>query len=203
MTTSRFTKKLMLCGMASAALLALPAQAVFTINVTQSGSDVVMSGSGSLNTTGLTPLSTGGSCVVLGLIAPSIGQVCIGSTGTYDYYALTGPGSFGTGGITLGSSASGPELLISSAEIGIPSGYTSGAPITNSVTFTGQTLSSLGVTPGSSYTWTLPAPSNDTVVLNVTAPQANPVPTLGEYGMLALASLLAMSGIAYARKRQG
>jgi hypothetical protein len=48
----------------------------------------------------------------------------------------------------------GLEVFASTMEILLPSGYTSGDPISSTQTFSGQTFTSLGLTPGTyDYTW--------------------------------------------------
>lgn len=205
MTTSRLIKKLMFGGVVSAALLSLPAQAVYTINITQSGADVVMTGTGTVNTAGLT-LKEPGGCDATGYVVPSVRILCIGTTnsGLTRYSGLTQPlVAFGAAIESYGTSSSGHGITLVSDEIDLPNGYASGAPLASTASFAGKTITSMGLTPGT-YTWTFGSGANaDSVVLNIAPAVIQSVPTLGEYGMMALASLLAMSGIAYARKRQG
>ena len=140
----------MLCG---AALHSPPAQAAFIMTVEEIGSDVDMFGSGSINLAALTSV---GSSSTAGAIIPVFAIIVAGSGGATVYEGLSGPTSFGSGvGADPASSTTGPALSIGDAalDLFVPSGYVSGTAISNSMTFTGQTLASLGGTPGT-YIWT-------------------------------------------------
>lgn len=76
-------------------LLVPPAQAAYIVDLTQMGNNVVASGSGTINLTGLTRGSTFSTGSV---IHPSIAEIVTGPSGTIDTYTgLTGPASFGPG----------------------------------------------------------------------------------------------------------
>jgi hypothetical protein len=66
------------------------------------------------------------------------------------YSGLIGPASFGSGGETPASTDTGDFVGIdgSLGHLHVPAGYISGTPLSDSATFDDQTLSSLGVTPG-------------------------------------------------------
>jgi hypothetical protein len=132
-----------------------PAQA-YTVTLQQTGSNVVATGSGAINLTGLTKASTlfGGPSG----IEADIGFILTGlpSGGTFDgYFGFTGPMSFGSGGFLAPNTGSGDFVGIN-ALIGflfVPEGYVSGAALSDSMTFNNATFASLGVTPGT-YVWT-------------------------------------------------
>lgn len=175
-------------------LAAAQAHATFNIVIAQSGSDVVMTGRGSIDTTGLllAPTQTwcGGG---LGGIGPAHSIVCTGSgTSWLQAQLVIAPPVWGPGGDIPADAGSGPPLLMSSSTLYLPAGYTSGQALSNSNTFNNTTLAQLGITVGT-YTYTLP--SGDTIVVyaGTTPPGAAPaaVPTLGELGLAALALLLA------------
>jgi hypothetical protein len=184
------------------ALLAtsVTAHAVYTINIVETGANVVMTGSGSLNTTGLTFAATAAGCTD---IRPD--SLCIGS-GFSDQVAqnaltpaLTG---FATAGQFNDDARTGDSVFIFSRDLFVPSTYVSGSPLSSSSTFNGRTFASMGLTLG---TRTLTLPNNDTIVINITnVPPTitTPVPTLGQYGIMALASLMAMVGMWMSRRRQ-
>ena len=105
-------------------LSAQPAQAGYVVDLTQQGSNVVATGSGAIDLTGLTfvySLSPGG----FGRITPAEvmepplpplpgGTIETGSGAADLYDGTTGPVSFGSGGVTLASSATGGPVGISS-----------------------------------------------------------------------------------------
>jgi hypothetical protein len=123
------------------------------MNILQVGSNVVVSASGTIN---LAALSTEGPFVTPGLF-PQAANASVGPSGvTGDEYAgITGPSTFGAGGVSNATSGSGNLIAIFGfgQHIGVPQGYTSGAPLSGSETFDSATLSSLGLTPGT-YVWT-------------------------------------------------
>jgi hypothetical protein len=169
-----------------AGLCAPPAQAGYIVDLTQAGGNVVATGSGTLDLAGLTFL---GSVTFPfgGLVFPVAGQIAVGSTPlSFDVYGgpATGPTSFGGGGETLASSGSGDNVGIAGPEeeLFVPAGYTSGNPLLSSATWDGQTLASLGVTPGV-YVWTWgPVAADDSFTLDALGtnhPHPDPPPSRG------------------------
>ena len=147
----------------SAAALALvftilngPANAAVTIDIFQSGGNVVSEGSGTIDLTGLTLSST---TTDEGAVLPSIGVATVGAGTAGRYTGPTGPASFGTGLLTHQTSGSGPLFGIDASGFAnpllyLPSGYTSGTALSGTSVFDGQTIGSLGLTPGTYvYTW--------------------------------------------------
>jgi hypothetical protein len=129
------------------------------VNVLQSGPDVVATGSGTID---LTDLIFQFSGAAQGSIFPSSPQIIQGTpvfTPDDNYTGLTGvPGPFGPGGFTVASSGSGDKFEASasflSGSIVVPQGYVSGMPLSGTDTYSGQTFSSLGLTPGTyTFTW--------------------------------------------------
>jgi hypothetical protein len=142
---------------AAAALLVVAplTQAGFIVTLQQVGSNVVETGSGAVDLTGLTFL--GASLTEEGRIAASFAQIHMAPPGLSSVFAFTGftgPGSFGSGGGFLGSNFSGDVVGIEGAIAGffVPFGYVSGTALSNSMTFNNATFASLGVTPGT-YVW--------------------------------------------------
>ena len=130
------------------------------IDITQVGSDVVISGSGALDKTGLTyDFSTFQPAEVV----PSLNIVLIGpDSGHVDVFSgFTGPSSLGTGGTSVPSSGSGDMFGIDDTTLDLPFGYTSGSPIVSTSTFTNKTIAELGFTPGAYvFSWNSSAPGN-------------------------------------------
>lgn len=145
------------------------ANASVLINITQSGGNVDVTASGSLDLTGATfefniPYSTG--------IIPggSNWYVALGTTAGMDWYQLTGvdlpygtSGNYFTSGLTSGDSFSIWGESGGAPLVGVPTGYTSGTAISADMTLTGQTIAGMTLIPGT-YTFSLP---NDTVILNI------------------------------------
>jgi hypothetical protein len=150
---------LTVCAIAVTSLFSVqPAQA-YTVTLEQIGANVVATGSGAINLTGL------------GLFVPFAGQAEVNPSAgfiitgpaslvtgdTYVGFLGVGPNVFGNGFSTLANSGSGdmvglafvgiPSILI------VPSGYISGTALSDSSTYDNATFASLGVTPGT-YVWT-------------------------------------------------
>lgn len=127
----------------------------FVITLVQQGSNVVATGSGAIDLTGLTfvlqqpsPPSD---------LLPSRFIIIGNNTATLDAYQgiLSGPSNFGTGSTTFyADSASGDTLGIDLQfpGVGVPHGYASDSALSASATWNNATFASLGVTPGN-YFW--------------------------------------------------
>lgn len=169
--------------------------AAHSIYVYQSGADVVASGSGPLNLTGLTPLA---ALQVAARTVPNIAQLIIGSAPPYSAYSgATGPASFGGGALAAATSSSGNPILLEggSGVIAVPVGYVSGTPLISSATWSGATIASLGMNPGTyTYTW---AGDSLTVYIGVQPPTGAPVPVPGlpPLALVGLAGLLTLFAI--------
>ena len=140
-----------------------PSTAVsYVVNMTllEVGGNVVLSGSGTLDTTSLgtptlyyrgsnvTPTGSQFGCGVPG--PPPLN--CYIFTGN----TLTSPANFGTGGQSTGDSGTGDFFGIGfyngNKNLFIPTGYVSGSFISGSTTFSFTTLAAMGATSGT-YTW--------------------------------------------------
>ncbi len=140
-----------------ASLFATQGQAAFIATIEQVGPNVVVTGSGSLDVTGL---SFEGAGADVSGIFPAVAAIGIGSPNSdpADEYGglISGPSNFGSGGETIPSSSGGGDkvaLIGSGNELDVPQGYVSGNPLADSSTYNGATLASLGVIPGT-YIWT-------------------------------------------------
>jgi hypothetical protein len=152
----RATRRFVLAA-AALGLAVGTARAGVIINVDEVGNDVVATGSGSIDLTGLTFAGTfSGSATGT---QPNIANITVGPNGSISadgYLGATGPTSFGTGGGVASSFGSG-DLLGVQGNVGgifVPVGYHSGDPLSATDTYSGQTFASLGLTPGTyKYTW--------------------------------------------------
>jgi hypothetical protein len=143
-----------------------------------------MSGSGSFNLTDLTYSETF-TQPSLGGIGPSVALFGCGPTTTTSLDAYTGstfnkPANFGTGvGLAqdFGSGDFFGVFNLTETSLMVPTGYTSGTFISASMTFTGQTISSMNLTPGVYvYSWGSGA-NADTLTLTIESPSPTPTPT--------------------------
>jgi hypothetical protein len=177
-----------LCSRADASLL---------ITIDQVGSNVVATGSGSLD---LTDLSEGipGS-IDFGIVGANNGVLVVGPQflGVVDVYTgISGPSSFGGGSGHQASSGSGGPLGVfgGAPELFVPTAYVSGSALSGTATWDAATIDSLGLTRGIyTYTWGTGA-HTDRLTINIGA-----VP---EPSTLVLSSIAAIAGLgAWARKR--
>lgn len=175
------------------------------MQVQQVGPNVVITGSGSANTLGLSSLGTNldwtnvltDSQIYAGPDAFGDGSGAGGDVSLWS--SITGPTTFGVNpsiylnpdsgsgnlfGIVADFVSPAPQLIL-------PLGYSSGAPLNGTSTFSNHTISTLGFTPGSSFTWSWGSGGNaDSLVLEVQggaspASVPAPLPILG--GALAMA----------------
>lgn len=172
-------------GLLAMGTAANPARASYVVNLEQVGSNVVATGSGSIDTAGLTFVEPGfnGSFLI-----PSEGAIFTGPLTNFlqDFYSgFTGPTSFGVGGGFDPGSGSGDLVGLQCAGsssglchpyLGVPSGYVSGSALSDTSTYDDTTLSSIGVTPGT-YVWTWGSGADaDSFTLNIGATAIVPEP---------------------------
>jgi hypothetical protein len=179
-------KKLLLISFAVLSL-ALDSEATVIINVTQVGSDVVFSASGSLDLTGASLVTAGGPNYLPGFISGGSNWYLAPGPGTaYDTYALTSyDGPFGTSETFYDnpSSLSGDVFFIwgfggsDPRQVGVDAGYVSGSTINSGMVFSGATIAGLFLTPGI-YDYDIP---NDSIILNIGVPA---VPDAGGTALL-------------------
>lgn len=194
-------------GAALATLLAGAgsAQAELIITFSQVGPDVQASGTGSLN---FLDLNFTGFDTSSAYVDPSLGKVLLGTVpGTYtdDYVGpISGPASFGSGGNTTATSGgstapnnTGAGIDIADGILFVPGGYAAGSPFTVDATWSGTTISGLGLKPGT-YTWTWGTNNPDS--LEVIVPGVVPEP--GSIWLMA-SGLLATLGLGFVLRRKG
>ena len=132
-----------------------PVQA-YTVTLEQVGSNVVATGTGAFNLTGLTfqnnffnappQIQANFSLLITGP----------GGANQSQYTGFIGPTNFGSGPLIFADTGSGDGVGIvgsgSNTFLIVPQGYVSGAALSSSATWNNVTLASLGVTPGI-YGW--------------------------------------------------
>jgi hypothetical protein len=145
------------------------AEAGAIITITQSGSDVVATGSGTINTAALV---FQGPVFFPGTGFPSDPLVLLGPTMSTNLIILwtvtSGPSTLGPGGLTDATSGSGSNFgTFEKTFIGLPGGYVSGSSLSATDTWANQTFATLGLTPGT-YTWSWGSGATaDTLVVQV------------------------------------
>lgn len=165
-----------------------PLAATISASLSEVGSDVVLSFSGSVDTTGFGAPVLPGFTVDDAVIVPS-GGVWAAASATDVYIVSIAGASFGPGGPTVGGLFAGDSFGLDPSEeaVLLPVGYVSGTALAGSGTFAGTDLATLGAAPGT-YTFTFGA---NTATLTVTAPAAVPLPA----GILLLGTALGALGL--------
>lgn len=176
------------------AATASPARAAFVVTIQQVGSDVVATGSGTLDLAALTITGHGNAVAVLHSSYPDFITVGEPAEIPIDLYGnLSGPTNFGTGSTLEPTAGTGDTVGVDdTSDLVVPAGYTSQDSLSDTSTYTDSTLASLGITPGT-YTWTWG--SGDTADTFTLEAGTVPEPTS--------ASLLAMSSLALLRRIRG
>jgi hypothetical protein len=164
-------------------------EAGIIMTATEVGSDVVLSGSGTADLTGLSLNDTAGT---VSFMSPSEASLDTGPTGgalgisTDQYQKVSGPSNFGSGAFIEATSGTGDRFGVSFVGgIGVsffglfvPQGYVSGSQLNGTSTFANQTFASLGMTPGT-YLWTWgPVAQDDTFTLSIRASAVPEPPSL-------------------------
>jgi hypothetical protein len=182
-------------------LCAPKAQAAYVVTIEQIGSDVLATGSGSINFDALTFFIDESDSAVLGA---SDGVIVVGPTILTDdtyYSGIMGPdASFGGGGEFFGSSGGGGLVGLatfvqtSGGVVVVPRDYVSGAPLgTSTATWADAGISSLGLTPGM-YVWKWGSGTTaDTFTLDIVA-----APEPATWAMM----FLGLAGLALVRVRR-
>jgi hypothetical protein len=158
------------------------AEAAFIATIEQIGSNVVVTGSGSLDLTGLTFLDTGGTTSG---IDPAASVLSIGPAGSVptDVYrgSINGPSNFGSGGIAQPSSSGSGDRAGLQLDFGVfvAQGYVSGDALSDTSTYDNATFSSLGLTSGT-YVWTWGSGADaDSFTLEIGVPEPASLALLG------------------------
>jgi hypothetical protein len=169
----------------------------YLVTLEEVGSNVVATGSGNIDLTGLSlggfGSSDGGISAVNPNAASIVSGVCVVCPGVLDYASynasLSGPLSFGSGGPTGATSGSGDIVGINaSGAVFVPAAYISKSALSDGAIYDLATFASLGVTPGT-YVWTWGTGADQSFTLEIGAtplPAALPLfaTGLGALGLL-------------------
>jgi hypothetical protein len=189
---------------ASSMLVTVGSNAAVTITIQPSGGDVVATASGSLTLPSCISTASG----------PSFGITYWAASNDYSYTVGQGTAtqctiSFATAQPLnsvatdqIASSNTGGPIGVNNAGgtiLTVPQGYVSGSPVNSTSTWSGKTLASLNLVAGT-YIFNF---GTDTITYIVGAPDTtHSVPTLSEWGMIILSSLLALGAMFVLRRRR-
>ena len=170
---------LMLAGLALCAPGIARADSLYTVTIAQAGGNVVATGSGNIDLTGLT--FVGGYGAANPDFGASLGYLNMGPVPVAEsingYTGFTGPTNFGSGAGTADSGSGADVAILASIVSGyntspllwVSTDYVSGAALgTTTDSYDSSTLSSLGMTPGT-YTWTWDGGA-DSFVIDIETP---------------------------------
>lgn len=191
----------------ASALLVPTVCAGHIVSFREVGNDVIASGSGPLDLTGLSrTVSTAsvghidpdGATVVTGPAIPNVATVdALAGAGAWYLRFGSGSGAIadsGTGDMVGLTEGKGTSLLL------VPAGYVSGNSLSNESTYANKSLGSLGLTPGT-YVWSWGAGQNQnfTMVIGVAA---GPLPIPEPSSAMLLGTTLAGMIVILQRRRQ-
>jgi len=178
-----------------------PAQA-YILTLKEVGNDVVATGTGALDLTGLT---FSGASTDQSQMIPDIGTIVTGpadATPFTRYFGVTGSKNFGSGTVILANSGSGDVVGIIGTIVNPPPGvedtlevpnrYVSGDPLSSTSTWLDTTFATLGVTPGT-YVWSWggnEGNQNFTLIIGTVGAVLIPEPASAALLGVALAGLL-------------
>ena len=186
---ARLGPSLLAAALLAPALLApRPASAIVTLRVQQVGNNVVITGSGTANTTALTPAGTGNDYTNILTDAQIYAGPAAFADGSVSLWSnISGPLAFGSDPTLAENPSTGSGALFGilanngsdASRLVLPFNYISGTSLSGTSTFTGFTLAQLGLTPGQIETWRWGAGGNaDSLRLEVD-PVPAPLPIAG------------------------
>ena len=169
---------------------AVPAHALITLKVQAVGPDLVVTGSGSANTSALSLAGTSTSASnVLTYVEIYAGPAVFNDGNVSLWSSLNGPAAFGTDSLVTEYPDSSPTLSFgdlfgiitssNSADIKLllPLSYASGTSLSGRTTYKDLTYARAGLTPGQTYTWAWGSGTNaDSLTLQIADPTPVPAP---------------------------
>lgn len=191
-------------------VVAQNASAAYTVTISQVGTDVVASGTGSLDFAGPVPTtSQSAGQIQANMALIGVGPIALAPTNRFVETGATGPSSFGPGGYIAPASGTGDVVTLwdnggAYVAIQVPADYHLGNPLSGSTTWNNHTIADMGLTPGTyEWSWELLEGHLDsfTLIINAPAAAATSVPTLGEWGAIGLAGLVGLFGLSRMRQQ--
>jgi hypothetical protein len=170
-----FAASFLLCAVGSES-----ANAEFIVNIDQVGPNVVVTGSGTIDLSGLTKDENFGAIAEIIPVGAfvSFGPVFGAPGANIDaYFGFTGPTAIGLGTATLANTSSGDAVGISATQLMVPEGFTGGS-LSASMTFDNTTIADLGLFTGT-FTWSwsaTPSAPDDSFGMNIGITTATPLP---------------------------
>jgi hypothetical protein len=148
----------------------------YIVTIEQVGSNVVATGSGGINLTGLS-LSFAGSGATPEMVPEEEFLLFTGAGSANQYDTnFSGPTNFGTGGFHVANTGTGATVGIFMAYpdlyIDTPIGYVSEAALSSSAVWDNATFTSLGLTQGF-YTWTWGQGTDQSFTIEVGVPESS------------------------------
>lgn len=172
------------------------------IHIVEQGGNVVATGSGAVDLTGLTFLTN--SPTNNSVINPQSAVFLVNPAGANDdQYTPTfsGPTGFGSGSaFTLATSSSGDVFGFSrsgGSNLAVATGYVTGTNLSFNATWSGATFASLGITPGT-YTLTYGSNADQSITLDIGTLSVPEPAALGTFGF----GLLLLGGFVTLRRRE-
>lgn len=194
----------LLCLLACLVLSGTTTVAQITVYIYESGSDVLVQGSGSINTSSLTTDGTVGVVPAINTnpVTFFLGPSGISQTDSYRV-SLTGPATVGPGFVVTTPNAGTGDFFglyrAGSADaFYLNTGYTSGSSLFATNTYLNKTIANLGLTVGD-YTWTWGS-GGDAGSWTVRVGTAPPIPEASHYALVA--SLAALAAGAWGKSRR-
>lgn len=183
----------------AAMIASSPAQAAYVIDIDQAGANVMMTGNGSLNLSGLSLY--GSTFGVSPFVSPDSATLVLGQFGNLDIYQIiNGPLEFSNGfsTTTYASSATGPLVGLTAQLLLVKQGYVSGSSFSSSATYNGKSLAGLGLETGV-YTWNWgQGATADSFTVRIG--QASAVPEPGTWAMMLFGFGLLGAAMRYRRR---
>jgi IPT/TIG domain len=176
-----------------------------TINISEVGPNVVMTGSGTIDTTnmfacGSSPFPPGRAVALQGFITVGDPNLTSPIPLCGNNYGTTNPLVFGTSYAQYANTGTGttPFGFDSGGLFYVPSGYVSGSALAVTSTFQNTDLATLGFTPGT-YIYNIDTGSGiqDTITLTISNPVAPPTVTASTANLAINATSLTITGTGF------